>query len=240
MTMTKWLSLNADQKIAAQIEIWRKKRFEKGEEEKEEKLPFVTISREYGAEGPAIAEYVAKSINDAYQPTPHWMVYDKKLVEKIVEDHNLSAKLVESLTEQKRNEIDEVIKGFFSSLPSGVAVFMKTAKTIRFLASHGNVIILGRGGNIITRDMENGISVRVIAPFKWRVEKIMERERLARKEAENLVKKIDNERDQFVKSYLLKDVSDPNFYDIIINHSSLSTDEAGQLIIETMKIKSLI
>ena len=194
MTMTKWLSLSADKKIAAQIEIWRKRRFERGEEEeKKERPPFITISRQYGADGITVAEYIAKSINNMYEPTPNWMVYDKNLVEKIVEDHNLSAKLVESMTEKKRNEIDEVVKGFFSSLPSQLSVFMKTAKTIRSLASHGNVIIIGRGGNIITRDMENGISVRVIAPFKWRVENIMEREKLNRKEAENLVKKIDKE-----------------------------------------------
>jgi hypothetical protein len=136
MKMMKWLSLSADQKIAAQIEIWRKRKFEIGEEERKEKSPFITIAREYGADGLTIAEYVAQSLNKTYEPTPHWMVYDKRLVEKIVEDYHLSTNLVESLTDQKRNEIDEIVKGFFSSLSSGVSVFMKTAKTIRSLASN--------------------------------------------------------------------------------------------------------
>ncbi|MDH4127253.1 MAG: cytidylate kinase-like family protein, partial [Spirochaetota bacterium] len=59
-------------------------------------------------------------------------------------------------------------------------------------------------------------------------------------ESEKLVKQMENERDAFIKDYFFTEVSDPHYYDLVINTSRFSIDEAAELIIFSMQKRGLI
>ena len=63
---------------------------------------------------------------------------------------------------------------------------------------------------------------------------------LSQSESEKLVNEMETERDAFLKDYLFTDLSDPHYYDVVINTSRFSIDEAAELIIFLMKKKGLI
>ena len=72
--------------------------------------PCITISREVGAGGDAVSNrlYELFQKNRRYEHT-NWAVFDKNLIEKVIEDHNLPEKLSEYLEEDKITEINSMV-----------------------------------------------------------------------------------------------------------------------------------
>ncbi len=103
-----------------------------------------------------------------------------------------------------------------------------------FMAAHtGKVIFVGRGaGCILPR--EYGLSVRLIAGHKYRVQQIMERRRLSFKEAEHYVTKTDADRRALVQQYFHRDACDPHAYDMVINVERFGPQLAARQIAEAV------
>ncbi len=229
-----------DTYINSQLRYWQQRKdFIENIEEKSI-VPFITISREYGCGGYDIAAKIVELINAEKNEDPLWTAYDKELIQKVMDDMGLSQALVETLTTNGRSKMADVLETTFSKMPAQVTVYRKMVKVIRLLAFNGKVIIVGRGGNAITRDMENGYHVRIVAAEDWKVKNIMEKLSNSRKEAEKLVKTKQNDRERFIKEYVKFDLTDPENYDIVINNSRNTTEEAAKIIIAGMKIKGLL
>jgi cytidylate kinase len=99
-------------------------------------------------------------------------------------------------------------------------------------ASQGNVIIIGRGAQVILRDIPGVFNCRVVAPFQIRVKRIMERYRFEKKEAEDFISKYDHERENLIRSIFRSDPNQWSLYDLIINTSKYSSGDAADVVIE--------
>ncbi|MBI4302204.1 MAG: cytidylate kinase-like family protein [Chloroflexi bacterium] len=88
---------------------------------------------------------------------------------------------------------------------------------IKDLAETGNVVIIGRGGQVILREHPTALHVRVVAPFIVRVERIIERERVDREGAEKMVHEGDRNIAAYIRKFFKVDINDPALYDIIVN-----------------------
>jgi cytidylate kinase len=80
-----------------------------------------------------------------------------------------------------------------------------------------NVIIVGRGGNFLLRDVPFALNVRIVAPVEYRLEAIMKRENLSRSAAELFVKKIDKEMSRAVQLIYGRNINDPSAYDLFFD-----------------------
>ena len=106
-------------------------------------------------------------------------------------------------------------------------------KAMADLAADGNVVIVGRGGYIILRDMPRVLRVGVVANFEDRVETIMERERLGREEADKTVRARDEARaDYFKRFFGIADPDGPELYHLVINSSDINLDSAADVVIQ--------
>ncbi len=228
--------------LSAQVKYWQqmKEQISAKEVEKKQNPTFVTISREYGCCGYQLAETLVKLINEKYNPEPVWAAYDRKLLDKIMKDMGLSQSLTETLTNNARKTLTNLLQTTFSNFPPQVAVFRKLVETIRILALNGNVVIVGRAGNVITRDYESGYHVRLVASMDWRIKNVQETSGMSRKDAEKTILEKSKEREGFIKEYVKFDLSNPHNFHIVINNSPHTLEEAARLIIEGMKIKGLI
>ncbi len=99
-------------------------------------------------------------------------------------------------------------------------------------ASQGNVIIIGRGAQVILRDIPGVFNCRVVAPFQIRVKRIMERYRFEKKEAEDFISKYDHERENLIRSIFRSDPNQWSLYDLIINTSKYSSGDASDVVIK--------
>ncbi len=230
--------------ISRQLKYWQSQRvaLNKDEEEAvEEKLnPFVSISREYGCGGFEIASIISEMLNDEYKAEPVWGAYDQNILEKLSDDMGFSKDLAETLTSNARNQIAELFSYAFSNLPSQLMVYKKLAEIIRTLATKGNVIIVGRGANIITQDMKNGLQVKMVAPFEWRVDRVSKLFKMGKDDAKKMIMEKTKTRRSVFNEIIKYDVMNPNHYHMVINNSRCNSEESARLIIQTMKIKGLL
>jgi len=229
-----------DKYMNAQALYWQKKKYQLEEPEKVNKLPFVTISREYGCCGYMIAQKLSEMLNEQLNPEPLWAAYDRKLLEKLMIDTGLSSNLIDTLTGKARSRLTDLIQTTFSKFPPQVAVHKKLVETIAMLALNGHVVIVGRGGNMVTKDMDGGFHVRLIAPVDTRAEKVGKVMNLTKLEAVKIIKERTKQREDYMKEFFKIDLADPHQYDLIINDSTFSIEQCAKMILEGMKLKGLI
>ena len=232
-----WFKATNDEKIAAQIKAWGK---EEPPTKEKPPGPFLTISREFGARGFDVARRVVDKINRGKKPAVPWLAYDKELVRKVSEDHNILRSLALLLDENVRGEMEEFFDYLFRHTEAQVGVFRQTAETIRTLAIKGNVIIVGRGGCFITGDLPNGFHIRMIAPLEFRIDYVSKSRDLGIGEARKLVRRKDRERNRFVHTFLNENPEDPHLYELTINVSKIAVEEATDIIFHVMQARGYI
>ncbi len=178
----------------------------------------ITISRETGAGADIVSEYLAEYLQQLNKDNSiPWTVFDRNLIEKVIEDNNLPKKLSQYFVEDKLSEIKSTVNEILGLHPHAWILVSKTSNTILQLAQIGNCIIIGRAGNIITSRLKNAFHVRLIASMETKIERIMEKFNMTGKEAVEFIKKEDLARKNYLKKYFNKDSEDPSLYNIIIN-----------------------
>ncbi len=193
--------------------------------------PCITLSRETGAG----ADRVSQSLVEFFQPFSEessipWTIFDKNLIEKVLEDHHLPQKLEQYLVEDKLSELKSTMNELFGIHPHAWILVSKTSSTIIQLAHKGNVIIVGRAANVITSKLKNTFHVRLVAPLEARIPHVEEIYNLSRKEAIEFIKKEDLARKNYLKKYFNKDVDDPLLYHMIINTAQIPYRKAARMI----------
>ena len=147
---------------------------------------------------------------------------------------------METMTGNSRKTMTDLFQTYFDKFPPQVAVYRKLAETVRILAEVGNVVLVGRASNIITREIPKGMHVRVIASMDFRINNIVKVKKLSKKDAEKLILEKTRERDSFIREYLKFDVADNSNYDMVINNSNHTAEQVAGLILDAMRCKGLI
>lgn len=207
---------------------------------KKKPLPFITISREYGCGGYELALLITEILNKEYNPQPIWVPYDRGVLEIIMKDMGLTAKLADTLSGSGKRNFADFFQTLFSSTPPQVAVYRKMSEVIRTLAIHGNVILVGRAGQGITRDLKNGFHIRLVGPLDWRIEKIKKFHKVSEKEARKEISDNMTSREQFLHEFFKMDINDSHNYDLVVNNARFETEAVAKVIICAMKARELL
>jgi cytidylate kinase len=109
---------------------------------------------------------------------------------------------------------------------------------IRELAASGQIVILGRGSQMMLRDMPRALHVLCIAPEDLRSFRLAERESQAVEEARHRATKSDRARAAFYRKFWKVDVEDPRLYDITIDTSKLSYDVSAEVVAQAARLKA--
>jgi cytidylate kinase len=194
--------------------------------------PAITISRQAGAGAVTIAHLAAKILDDKCPGNPKvpWAVFERNLAEEVLRQHDLPAKLERFMPEDTSFPLNDVVDELLGLHPSSWTLVQHTTHTIRRLASLGNVILVGRGSNIIAAHMPHVFHVRLIAPLKERVRHLQEFYQLKRAEAVQSAHDLDEGRRRYVRRYFRGDVEDPLHYHLTINTTQTGFQKAAQII----------
>jgi cytidylate kinase len=198
----------------------------------------ITLSRQTGAGGHTIAERLASRLQtESPKASPPWTVFDRNLVEKVLEDHHLPTRLASHLPEDRTSQIEDIMGDLFEMSPPSWKLIEQTTETILRLVGLGNVIVIGRGANLVTARLPNVFHVRLVAPLDQRIASIQELRKLTRKAAATAVRDEDRGRARYLKKYFKADIEDPLLYHLVINTGFVGTDEAVEMIAEAMARK---
>ena len=106
---------------------------------------------------------------------------------------------------------------------------------IRGLAHEGNVLILGRGGQVLLKTHPGALHVQTVAPFDHRVEEIMARHKLPIRDAQNPVRASDRARFDYLRRYHDADWLASTLYHLVLNADRLPVATATDLIITAQR-----
>jgi cytidylate kinase len=195
----------------------------------------VTISRQAGCGALVVAQKLADHLESHFsKERSTWAVFDRNLVEKVLEDHNLPKRLAKFMAEDWISEMADTMDELFGLHPPSWLLVRQTAETIFHLAELGNVILIGRGGNIVTSKLDYVFHVRLVGSLEKRIEHIRAADHLERKEAVDFIQREDLGRKRYLKKYFKKDIDDPLLYHLVINTDLVPYDEAARIIADAM------
>ena len=194
-------------------------------------LRAITISREAGCGAALVAERLAQLLKarDKFSAAP-WTVFDRNLIEQVLKDHDLPVRFAKYLPEDRGSEIQDVMDELFGVHPSTWTVVEHTSETILRLAHLGNVILIGRGANMITARLPGVFHVRLVAPLAERIEHAHRFYNMTPSKARDFITREDKGRERYLKKYFEVAVDDPLHYHLTINTSLVSYEAAAGLI----------
>lgn len=197
--------------------------------------PAVTISRQAGCGALVVAQKLAARLQRETAPDdPPWTVFDRNLMEKVLEDHNLPARLAQYLPEDRATEIQDITDELFGLRPASWTMIQQTSETILNLAELGNVILIGRAANVITAKLPHVVHVKLVAPLEARLRHCQESYDMTAKAAREFCQREDEGRRRYLKKYFQADVENPLLYDLTINTGAVSFHTAAALIAATV------
>jgi len=199
-------------------------------------MPFVTISRQAGAGGTTLAQHLVERLNEVDRaPDRPWTCWDRELVERVAADHHISQELIDSLEDVHRNWLEEFFTGLSlgddAEQPDELAVYHRVAATVRALAQVGRVVLVGRGGVCITRNMPGGTHVRLVAPTKERVAFMVRKFNVSQELAAERVRVLDRNRESFYQRYWPTHPLSSEMFTVTLNTANLSEDQLAECLI---------
>ncbi len=175
----------------------------------------VTISRQMGSLGCEVAQITATRL--------HFHLVWRDLI-------NQAARLA-GAPEMALAAIDEL--GLLNVCPSPKicqAYRQAVRQIMEELADKGDVVIVGRAGQVILGARPNVLHVRIIAPFHLRVERIAQQQGISSECAQAQVETSDRYRARYLQRFYRVRWDNPELYHLVINTGLMSVDQAASVI----------
>jgi len=206
--------------------------------------PLITISREYGCSANEIASRLAATLTNKVVKTAiskEWRVVSKEIIENSAKELELSPSIIHDLSHSKQNSFFGNLALFFSDnyYPSNTKVKNTIAKFIYETAVEGNVIIVGRAAEAITKDIKKSFHVRIVAPLDWRAQAISKKWGLSITEAKKKCIEEDKKRLQF-RSFFEGDKPDVEFFNVSFNMREMTVEEIVELLVIVAEIRGFV
>jgi len=206
----------------------------------------ITMSRQLGTHGAQIAEKLCSEL----QLTP----FDKGLMMRVASEIGLGDSDIIDYSEDQYK-----LRGFFDALfrrtrpvaevtsweGRGDAATERRTRildeesavrlvrsTIEAACERGNVLILGRGGQVVLEDRANVLHVRLVAPFSARVGIVQAERGITAGQAWRLVAERDRATREYLRALYSADVDDPALYHLVLNSHKLGVETTVALIKE--------
>ena len=203
----------------------------------------ITINRELGSGGRTVGRKLAEKLNVAF--------YDKALINELKEKFHLDTEQIEKLKSGKNDWWREFINsalylgqgmnelwyyqrmtGKEGYLVTSSDMFEQDKEILTRVAEEESCIVAGRSGFSVFANHPNHLSILIQAPLEYRIQRIMTKQELTREEAEKIIKKVDEMRENYVKKYSGTSRYDTRNYDLVINMEGKTEDEAVDLILQ--------
>ena len=192
--------------------------------------PFVAMSRQVGAGGSQIGHDLAARLE--------WPVFDQEILRLMAGDNEIRGKLYEWMDERDTSWLEQMLESLQIGRYPPQDYIRKLCNTILVLARSGSGVFLGRGADLIL-PADCGLRIRVVAPFKQRVQRYAERNRIEEAAARVEVARIDRERSDFIRNHFHREIDDPTRCAVTINTGQMSHAEGIGLIVNLLEKRGI-
>lgn len=200
----------------------------------------ITITRQYGSGGHEIGKKLAQKLEIPF--------YDKELITLAAKESGVSPEVFEQVDEKATNSLLYALSlglydygsGFNASmgdLPVNDKLYILQHKIIKELASKENFVIVGRCADYILRENNNVVKVFIYADAESRINRVLQRhDDIDPARGKQAVLKADKTRSNYYSFYSGQKWGLPENYDLCINSSKISTDQAADIILKYIDV----
>jgi CMP/dCMP kinase len=217
-------------------------------------MAVVTISREFGSGGDQVAEHLCEVLG--------YRSFGKAEILQAAQDTNMSKWNAVDYSEDN-HEVQTFLNRLFGRAASPVqniawledpsiasrperadvhevAVIAIVKRAIRAALQVNQMVIVGRGGQVLLRNTPGVLHVRIEAPFEQRSRTVIEQLRREQKvehseiellrAAADLIANRDIASADYIRRFFDVDWADPNLYHLMLNMGMLTVEQATQII----------
>ncbi len=199
----------------------------------------ITITRQFGSGGHDIGEALANRLGIPF--------YDKELISLAAKESGICPEVFEAVDEKATNSLLYSLSvglynynsGFSSAInemPVNDRLYILQHRIIKELADKENFVVVGRCADYILKEKSNVVKVFVYADLEKRVNRAIERNDIEIDRAKQAVIKADKNRANYYSFYSGKKWGQPENYDLCINSTNISTEQAVDLILSYLDI----
>jgi CMP/dCMP kinase len=221
-------------------------------------MAVITISRAFGSGGDEIARSLCQELG--------YQLFDKALVVQAAKEAGFAEGDIIDLSEDSykfRGALERLLSRtpvipYMGVWPDDLAAlyalegsFMREEDSlhivqdaVRMAHDMGNIVIVGRGGQVILKEHPDTLHIRVEAPMRSRIQRIIQRrielgteiiEQKEQKQEEwalNIIRGRDQASEDYLKRFYKEDWSNPLLYHLVINTGKVSIQQAVCMIID--------
>ncbi len=222
-------------------------------------MAVITISRQYGSGGDEIASRICDILG--YQH------FDKRMIARATMEVGLSEQEIVDYSEEN-HKVRTFLDRLFGrqSVVASTRIWKEDAtgarsteeiqlnedaalalvqKAVRSAYRAGNLVIVGRAGQVILKDSPDVLHVRIEAPLEQRIQRVKEEIKATRKiynadielrrQAQDLIIERDAASIDYLSRFYHVDWDDPLLYHILLNTGKLTIDQSANIIIQLVK-----
>lgn len=201
--------------------------------------PVVTISRECGCTAINIANRMVEMLTE--KTGNKWTCLTKEILEYSAKELNLTpAKIEYVFNSKEKSAWDEIFAALSSKYYQSDRKIRKTiSDVVQGFAAKGNCIIIGRGGVVLSQDIQRSFHIKLQAPLEWRAMQLQKIYNLSTPEMLSYANEIDRKR-EILRNYFNKKPLSDTVFDVIYNAKNLSDDVIAESSINLIEMKGVL
>ena len=207
-------------------------------------MSVITVSRQTASLADEITRRLCERLDYHY--------FDKALMAQLAPDVGLAPHEVVDVSERE-HRAPSLLERFFGRVqtfdgdPAGFTYTTQadahvemTVQQVRALImaayNEGNVVIAGRGSQVVLADRPDVLHVRIAAPAELRARRWQERLGLSIEAARERVRVRDAAHVDFVRRFFDVDLTDPSLYDLTVNTGKPTPVAAVEVIVKAVEL----
>jgi cytidylate kinase len=178
----------------------------------------ITISRQMGSRGDELAWQVAQQLG--------WQLVERDLINR--------AAAAAGIPHMALVDIDEL--GLLNIRPSAKewrAYQTHVEGIIHAWAYKGEVVIVGRGGQMALHGWPDVFHIRVVAPLEMRIARLQQKENISAESARARLEASAKTRARYLRRSYGVQIDDPTLYHLTVNTGLLGLPQAVSLVLQT-------
>jgi len=215
-------------------------------------MPVISVSRQVGSGATEVVNRLRDELG--------LVAFDKRLMLRVAEEVGMIHQPIVDFTEEQYKA-----RGFFerlfsqnrsvaevstwaggstagferetTSLDELQAVALSRA-TIQAAYKRGNVIIVGRGSQVILEGKPDVLHLRLVAPFEARVQYLAANQNMSAAQARRTIQEQDRATAEFLRQFYNADVEDPTLYHMVLNVAALGLERCVALVKATVRAEA--
>lgn len=185
-------------------------------------MAIVTVSHVMGSGGAEIGAALAERLGYRY--------VDQDMITQAAHQYGVG--------EEKLTQLDETKPSLFERFDVETRQYITVLQSALLdVAEQDNVVLMGRGGQVLLRGVAHVLRVRLTAPLDMRVKRVMKKmagqmgETVDVRTAAEMVRRNDHEKYGRMRYLYDVDWCDPALYDVVVNTEKLSFEAGVDVII---------